>query len=669
LDNDWWQTVVSSATTTEDASPVTDGDHMVAELVRVSRLIGQDPRLVLHGGGNTSLKMTATDVTGLPRELLLMKGSGHDLATIDSSGFAALRLARLRDLLPPTPVADADLKNELGCARVDAAAPDPSVETLIHAYIPFPAVVHSHADVILTLTNTADGERRIQEIYGSRVIVLPYAMPGVDLVAACAREWPRQFGDSTEGVVVLGHGLFAFAATPREALERHSSLIRAAEEYLVEHVGGQQEVQALPLLAPVSAVDLARVRKEISDAAGTALVIRRTHDAQIRAFLADPSLVAASAQGPLTPDHVTWTRRVPMIGTDVSGYAAQYRSYFEQNRGRRSEDPTMLDPAPRVVLDQALGMLSVGRTGREAGIAEDVYRHTMDAIVRAEALGGYRALSSGHVFDLEYWSLQQQKVSRVDRGLPLSGQVALVTGAASGIGRACAAALLDAGASVVGWDLSGEVANTFEGTEWLGLTVDVTDGVRVREALLEGVEAFGGVDILVVGAGIFPSSSPLDGLDMATWRRTMSVNVDSVAELYGVVHPLLALAPGGGRVVLIASKNVAAPGPGAAAYSASKAAVTQLTRVAALEWAGDGIRVNIVHPDAVFDTGLWTSEVLAARAEHYGMSVEKYKRRNLLGAEITSAAVGRLVCAMVGDAFACTTGAQVPIDGGNERVI
>jgi NAD(P)-dependent dehydrogenase (short-subunit alcohol dehydrogenase family) len=314
-------------------------------------------------------------------------------------------------------------------------------------------------------------------------------------------------------------------------------------------------------------------------------------------------------------------------------------------------------------------MLSVGRTTREARIAEDIFRHTMDSIVDAEALGGYCALAPGHVFDLEYWSLQQEKVKRTDHGLPLQGQVALVTGAASGIGRACAAALLTAGASVVGWDRSQDVARTFKSGEWLGLCVDVTDGAGMREGLREGVEAFGGLDILVIGAGIFPPSGFLDGMDMAAWRRTMSVNVDSVAELYGLAHPLLSLAPTGGRVVLIASKNVAAPGPGAGAYSSSKAAVTQLTRVAALEWASDGIRVNIVHPDAVFDTGLWTPELLAARAEHYSMSVQEYKQRNLLGTEVTSAAVGRLVLAMAGDVFACTTGAQVPIDGGNERVI
>lgn len=222
---------------------------------------------------------------------------------------------------------------------------------------------------------------------------------------------------------------------------------------------------------------------------------------------------------------------------------------------------------------------------------------------------------------------------------------------------------------MVGWDLSDSVAATFDGPEWLGLQVDVTDAYAQRAAIAAGVDAFGGIDIVVVSAGIFPTAQHLTDLDPGMWRKTMAVNVDAVAILYGLVQPFLALAPGGGNVVVIASKNVAAPGPGAAAYSSSKAALTQLSRVAALEWAPAGIRVNMVHPDAVFDTALWTPELLEKRAKHYGMTVDEYKRRNLLSTEVTSKHVGRMVCAMADGTFASTTGAQVPIDGGNERVI
>lgn len=324
---------------------------------------------------------------------------------------------------------------------------------------------------------------------------------------------------------------------------------------------------------------------------------------------------------------------------------------------------------PRIVLDDELGMLSFGRTAKEARIAEDIYSHTLDTIELAQGQGGYVALPAGDIFDLEYWVLEQLKLQRAGKPRPLEGQVAVVTGAASGIGRACAEELMAAGAAVAGWDVAPGTAEIFADAAWLGLTVDVTDEEQVRQALARTVERFGGVDIVVVSAGIFPRSQDIADLTADQWRKTMAVNVDAVATLFSAVHPLLRLAPAGGRVAVVASKNVPAPGKGAAAYSTSKAALTQLCRVAALEWAQDGIRVNVVHPDAVFDTGLWTPELLASRAEHYGMSVEDYKRRNLLRTEVTSADVARGVRALVDDTFARTTGAQIAIDGGSERTV
>lgn len=642
-------------------------DPLLDQLVAASRALAGDRSVVLHGGGNTSVKSTWADVTGRSVPVLHVKGSGHDLATIGPEGFAPLRLDRLRELLPPVVVPDDLLAGELRCALLDPAAPDPSVETLVHALLPHTAVLHSHADALLALTDSADGERRVRELFGERLVVVDYAMPGPDLVAACAAAWAEQAGERTEGLVVLQHGLFTVGAHPQEALDRHHAVLAAARAALPDHA--VVPTDALPQPDPVA---LARLRRHLSDLAGRPLVLRRHDDRQVRGFVADPTLLDAARRGPMTPDHVVWTRRVPAIGTDLGAYAEAYREYVEEHRGRRGTacvPDEVTDVAPRVVLDPALGMLTAGRTAAEASAAADVYRHTMDVVVAAESLGGYAPPSAAHVFDLEYWAPQRAKTTRRDDARPLAGQVALVTGAASGIGRACAAALLEAGAAVVGWDLSPAVGTAFETPEWLGLRVDVTDTDAVDAALRAGVEHFGGLDVLVVAAGIFPSSSHLTELSPETWRRTMAVNVDAVALLYGRVHPLLRLAPTGGRVVVVASKNVAAPGPGAAAYSSSKAALTQLSRVAALEWAPDGIRVNLVHPDAVFDTGLWTPELLAARAEHYGMSVADYKRRNLLRTEVTSAAVGRLVRAMADDTFACTTGAQVPIDGGNERVI
>jgi NAD(P)-dependent dehydrogenase (short-subunit alcohol dehydrogenase family) len=294
----------------------------------------------------------------------------------------------------------------------------------------------------------------------------------------------------------------------------------------------------------------------------------------------------------------------------------------------------------------------------------------MPVLQRSEDhLGGYVALPASDLFDCEYWDLEQAKLRRVGTPPELTGMVALVTGAASGIGKACAAELMRRGAAVIGIDLAPETPNIFEGDQWLGIEVDVTDSARQRAAIAVGVERFGGVDIVVPSAGIFGATSPISEMDEAGWRRVQAVNVDSVVSLFSAVHPLLLRSPVGGRVAVVASKNVHAPGKGAAAYSASKAALTQLARVAALEWAEHGVRVNVVHPDGVFDTGLWTDDLIAERAAKYGLSPNEYKTRNLLRAEITSELVARVVVDTCGSSFAATTGAQIPIDGGSDRII
>jgi len=618
---------------------------------------------VLGGGGNSSLKTTFKDITGQLVPLLVVKASGQPLATLDTNGLAPLRLDDVRRLLPPVTVPDAALLNELRCALVDASAPDPSVETLIHALLPAPVVLHSHADAVLTLSNSADGPARLRELVPD-CVVIEYAMPGPDLVASCKLAWEAAPAGAI-GIVVLGHGLFTVGDTPDEALSRHQDIVARCQQAL----GSQPEITPGPSLGATDPIELSALRHQWCVNAGQALIIRRATDDKVRDFVASPRLLEDAQAGPLTPDHVTWTKRTPQIGVDFNAYAKAYEAYFEANRHRRDEDIVSLDPAPRVLLDPLLGMLTAGRSPAEAATVAEIYEHTMAAIERSTQFGGWRPASDGHVFDLEYWTFQQSKTSRRIGALPFQGQIALVTGAASGIGRGCAGALLDAGAVVIGWDISGSVTTTFDSPDYLGLQVDVTDSAAVTSALAKQVEMFGGMDILVASAGIFPTSANLGQLTMADWRRTMSINVDSVMDLYSQAHPLLAKGYPYGRVVLIASKNVIAPGPGAAAYSSSKSAVAQLSRVAALEWAGEGIRVNMLHPDAVFDTGLWTPELLAARAEHYGMSVDAYKRRNLLHTEITSARVGRLALALCGEAFEATTGAQITIDGGNERTI
>ena len=627
----------------------------VEQCAQASRALGADPSLVLHGGGNSSVKTAWRDVTGRDVDAVYVKGTGRDMATITEDGFAPLDLARLRELLELESLSDSDMVRELAAARLDPFAPQPSVEALLHAFLPFPAVLHSHADAVVGLTSVADGEWLVREVLGERVVVIPYVMPGFELARAVRRLWPERAHDGTVGMVLLNHGLFTFAATSREAYELHLELIAAAAARLP-----RAKATEPPDLPPVPVTELADLRRAISRAAGRPMIVQRHSDRDARRFVARPDLASLATRGPLTPDHVIRTKRTPLVGRDVDAFASEYAAYFARHA---QEALTMLDPAPRVVLDPQLGMLTAGATVRDAQIAADIYHHTIPVLEAAEdALGGYVALPEAQLFEVEYWELEQAKLVASGSPPPLTGTVALVTGAASGIGRACAEALQAAGAAVTGVDLNASAIG-------LGLVADVTDVDAVRHALRATVEAYGGIDIAVLAAGSFGASEQIAELDDDGWQRTLAVNTDAGAVLLRELHPLLTRSPIGGRVVVIGSKNVAAPGRGAAAYSASKAALTQIVRVAALEWAADSIRVNVVHPDAVFDTALWTPELLAERAARAGLEVDAYKRRNLLGLEITSADVARAVVALSDDTFRATTGAQIPIDGGNERVI
>ncbi|MDE0234710.1 MAG: bifunctional aldolase/short-chain dehydrogenase [bacterium] len=639
----------------------------LAECVYGSRLIGSDPALVLHGGGNTSVKAPFSDITGQEVETLWVKGSGWDLASIEKEGFAPLPIQRLRQLLDLDSLSDVEMMRELSAARLDPAAPQPSVESLLHALIPHRAVLHSHADAIVTLTNLEDGADRVREVLGEGVLVVPYVMPGFDLATEVRDMWPAG-EDTSTGMVLMNHGLFTYGDTTRQAYRRHLDLITRAVRWLETHAP-HRPAEGEPL-GRVDPVELARVRTEISRAAGRPMISTRHASAEVARFVGRSDLPSVATRGPLTPDHVIRTKRIPMVGRDVTGYADQYRLYYQRNLHRARGETTMLDPAPRVVLDPEIGMLAVGATTSDSRIASDIYRHTMPVLTRAEDhLGGYAALPEGDLFEVEYWELEQAKLRRRGASPELTGMAALVTGAASGIGRACAEELMKRGAAVTGLDLSPGVVDSFDSPAWLGVPCDVTDPAAQTQAVERAVERYGGIDIVVVCAGIFGGVSPIAELDASDWRSVMAVNVDAAADLLSRVHPFLGLSPAGGRVVVVSTRNVPAPGPGAAAYSSSKAALTQLGRVAALEWASDGIRVNIVNPDAVFDTGIWNEELLATRAAHYGIDVESYKRRNLLGTPVTSAQVAAVVAELVSDRFSATTGAQIPIDGGNERVV
>lgn len=640
----------------------------LAQRVYSSRLLGRDKSLVLHGGGNTSVKTTAKNIFEEDEQLLYVKGSGWDLATIDERGFSPVRMAPLLRMAKLPAMSDAQMENELITSMTRAGAPTPSVETILHAALPYKFVDHTHADSIIAITNSPNGEERLLQIYGRRVVIIPYIMPGFDLASLCARTFPSQANASTVGMILMNHGIFTFGETARQSYERMIELVTMAEDYL-KRQGAWEIPSEVTNKAEPRPMDLANLRAEISRAAAAPMILIRSRKPESLAFTQREDLPIISQQGPATPDHVIRTKRLPLVGRGVEFFASTYKQYFELFAPRAKRPVTMVDPAPRVVVDPTLGVIGAGRTANDASIATEIYEHTIEIMQRAEKLGRWQALSAQQLFDVEYWELEQAKLKKKGAPAIFAGEIVLMTGAASGIGKACVESFLKRGAAVVGLDINPAVENVFSRADYNGITCDLTDEASVGSAVEKAVKAFGGIDMLVLNAGIFPGGAKIAEMKSDLWRRVMSINLDANLTLMRECHPYLKLAPNGGRVVVIGSKNVAAPGPGAAAYSASKAAMNQLTRVAALEWGADRIRINSLHPNQVFDTGLWTPEVLEARAKHYGLTVDQYKSNNVLKVEIKSSDVADLAAEMCGPLFAKTTGAGVPVDGGTERII
>ncbi|MGB5970073.1 MAG: bifunctional aldolase/short-chain dehydrogenase [Spirulinaceae cyanobacterium] len=634
--------------------------------VYTSRLLGKDPSLVLHGGGNTSVKISQKNLVGEEENILYVKGSGWDLATIEEAGFSPVRMKHLLKLAKLPSLSDPQMVNELKTNLTLATAPSPSVETILHATLPYKYVDHTHADAVVTITNTANGQERIAEIYRDSVVIIPYVMPGFELALACAKKFAAETTENTIGMVLLNHGIFSFGSTARESYERMIHLVNRAETYLQRKKAILPPPEMKEMEEKTLRYTLASLRHKLSTTAGFPLILSTHRNPKTLNFANREDIQKISQQGPATPDHVIRTKAIPMLGKDVEGYGEKYREYFKIHS---SKEHRILDPVPRVILDPELGMCTVGKNVKAANIVADIYDHTIDVIKSATALGGYQALPPKQLFEVEYWDLEQAKLRKGGKAPLFTGEIALVTGAASGIGKACVDSLLKRGAAVIGLDINDQVTSIWDCPDFYGLTCDVTNPQAAIKALEQAVRKFGGLDMLILNAGIFPGGCGIADLTDAQWRKVMAVNLDANLALMRESYPFLKLAPQGGRVVVVGSKNVPAPGPGAAAYSASKAALNQLARVAALEWGKDKIRINSLHPNAVFDTGIWTEEVLKDRAQHYGLTVEEYKKNNILQVEVTSHDVAELAAEMCGPLFAKTTAAQLPVDGGNERVI
>jgi rhamnose utilization protein RhaD (predicted bifunctional aldolase and dehydrogenase)/NAD(P)-dependent dehydrogenase (short-subunit alcohol dehydrogenase family) len=646
-------------------APLNQGD--LALRVYTSRLLGQDPSLVLHGGGNTSVKIREKNILGEDEDILYVKGSGWDLATIEEAGFSPVRMQHLLKLAKLPSLSDTQMVNELKTQMTRANAPSPSVETILHAILPYKYVDHTHADAVVTITNSVNGYNRIKEIYGDTVVIIPYVMPGFDLAVVCGEKFALEVTDKTIGMVLMNHGIFSFGETAKESYQRMIELVGYAEAYLQQNKAypSPKEKQPIPENENL-AQNLAQLRYKLSKSAGFPVIMNNHRDSKTMAFVKREDLDIISQQAPATPDHVIRTKRLPMLGQNLEAYIEDYKKYFDTYK---SESQTMLDAIPRIILDQELGMCTIGRNAKEASIVNDIYQHTIEVIESATNLGGYQGLSAKDIFAVEYWDLEQAKLRQGNKSPVFNGEIALVTGAASGIGKACVDSLLKRGAAVVGLDINPEIENLYNRKDFYGITCDLTNEEAITQALKQAIKKFGGLDILILNAGIFVANCTIDKLASQQWRKVMAINLDANFVLMRECHPYLKLAPQGGRVVIIGSKNVTAPGPGAAAYSASKAALNQLVRVAALEWSKDKIRLNSLHPNGVFDTAIWTEEVLSNRAQSYGLTVDEYKSNNLLKVTVTSQSVAELAAEMCTSLFANTTGAQIPVDGGNERVI
>jgi rhamnose utilization protein RhaD (predicted bifunctional aldolase and dehydrogenase)/NAD(P)-dependent dehydrogenase (short-subunit alcohol dehydrogenase family) len=651
----------------DDGEATRYGDDPLGKRVYTSRLLGRDSGLVLHGGGNTSVKTVAQDLFGNSIPVLRVKGSGWDLATIEREGFSPVRLDALKQMAEIPSLSDEEMVRAQRAAMTDPFAPNASVEAILHAIIPFDYVDHTHADAVVAVTNTPDGPEHIRRLYGDRVLVIPYVMPGFKL-ARLVYEMTRDIDwEDIEGMILLKHGIFTFSNDARESYERMIRLVTDAEDWIAN---AEIELETSSADASYNLKALAELRGLVSAARGEPVVALLDDSKVAQGYTSRKDIDRIATQGPLTPDHVIRTKRIPVIIGDVqkqsiNQYVKEYGKYYE--RWKR-EGLSPLDPAPRWAVYRDQGVVAFGGSVKEAEIIKDIVQHTMVAQQWAEGLGGWCAVEDKDIFDVEYWDLEQAKLKTNKERPELQGRVALVTGAASGIGRAIVERLLDCGACVAALDIKPDVEAVFDGPDRMGIRCDMTDQIDVARSVESVIRRFGGLDVVVSNAGVFPPSKSIEETNEDVWQQSIDLNLNSHQTLLRLSIPFLEHGwdP---SFIIIGSKNVAAPGPGASAYSVAKAGLAQLARVAALELGGKGIRVNTIHPNAVFDTGIWTEEVLNQRANHYGLTVDQYKSNNVLKREVTSRDVAAMVIAMVGPAFSKTTGAQVPVDGGNERVI
>ncbi len=664
--------------------------------VYTSRLIGSEPELVLHGGGNTSAKAKVTTLLGEEMEVIFIKGSGWDLGSIEPAGFPALDLEYLRKLRSLSSLSDEEMVNQFRTHLLDAASPTPSIETLVHAFLPHAFIDHTHADAIVTLTNQQQGEALLREALGTEIAVLPFIMPGFPLAKAVAELYESR--PEITGIILMHHGIFTFGDDAKSAYERMIDYVCRAETFIETEIKKHPpKPVAQQITAPDPTVVLPLLRGAMAhhDSSGKerSLTFDLRHDPEIIAALNRQDAETLFTTGVLTPDHVIRTKNYPLfldfadcrneeeakslIAQCLDEYQDNYHQYFAEQTSAKGVSKTRLDSMPRLLLIRGLGLVGAGLEPKGARIAADIGVHTFKAKIKGEALGIYNELDESSIFDMEYWSLEQAKLGKA-APKPLFGKIALVTGGGGAMALGIARQLLEAGARVFLSDIDQQrlqkvvdkLQQEFSPLMVSSLVLDVTETASVAEAVKQIVLAGGGLDILVPNAGI-AHVDRLESLTADDFNRVMAVNCMGVLSVIQTVIPLFRRQNTGGNIIINSSKNVFAPGAAFGAYSASKAAAHQLGKIAALELAEMGVRVNMINADAVFgdndvSSGLWDvvgpDRMQARNLDPDGLK-NYYRERNLLKTEVLAEHVGNGVVFFAANQTP-TTGATLPVDGG-----
>jgi rhamnose utilization protein RhaD (predicted bifunctional aldolase and dehydrogenase)/NAD(P)-dependent dehydrogenase (short-subunit alcohol dehydrogenase family) len=641
-----------------------------------SRLIGSDPALVLHGGGNTSVKTVVKDDLGRDADVLCVKGSGWDLGDIEPQGFPAVRLDSLKALRHLPALSDAEMVNAQRTRMLDASAPNPSVETLLHAFLPHKYIDHSHADAILSLVDQPDAEALCRKRFGNRFGIVRYIMPGFALAKLAAEVY--ELDPSVEGLLLLQHGLFTFGQSARESYDRHVRAVDEAEQLCRQRRYWSVNRASVPPPPPaLGYAEVAPLLRGVLGAEDRRYVLCRRTSAEIQEFLADQRLDALAQIGCATPDHVIRTKRFPLvlrmppecsadelrvlIDQRVAQYRAEYASYVQRQMTGKGLVVKALDPDPRVLLVPGVGLVTAGATPEAAAIAADIYEHTISVIRNAEAIGSYQALPEADIFDMEYWSLEQAKLGK-SKPRPLAGRIVYVTGAARGIGAATARAFAQQGAVLYLVDRESDpLAELARELKCSSEVVDLTAETAVRRSITRAVETYGGLDGVVSNAGTAPQGA-IDRATTAELARSFAINFYAHHWVASAASAVLEAQARGGFLLFNASKAAWNPGPGFGPYAVAKAALLALVKQYALELGEIGIRCNAVNADRI-RTGLLDSREVEARAKARGLSADDYYRSNLLHREVSADDVAQ---AFVNLALAeSTTGSVLTVDGGN----